>query len=341
MATERWSNHATASVVVLRPMLAFAAAQGVDVEAILRDLGVPSSALDDIDRRIPESDRCRAWLAAARGSRDDAFGLHVATHASIGSYDVLDYAISLSSALHEALERILRFYRILGDAWQMRLAVEGDIARLRRVRPTPPSEAESFVALLVLRARELTGHDLAPLEVRFAHEAPRDTTAQAALFRCPVRFGCSACELVLPAEDLTLLLKTPNPGLARILDRYMTEILARLPEDDTFLAHVRRLVGTNLHRGRPTLGALAADLHASPRTVQRMLAEHGTSHLEVVDSIRREIAEPLVREGRMSITEIAFLLGFKDVGSFRHVYKRWTGRPPSRRPPDELTRPLS
>jgi AraC-like DNA-binding protein len=31
----------------------------------------------------------------------------------------------------------------------------------------------------------------------------------------------------------------------------------------------------------------------------------------------------------MSITEIAFLLGFADVSGFRRLYKRWTGVAPS------------
>jgi AraC-like DNA-binding protein len=71
-------------------------------------------------------------------------------------------------------------------------------------------------------------------------------------------------------------------------------------------------------------------LQASPRTVQRRLAEHGTSHLQVVDSVRRGLAERLVAEGRMSITEIAFLLGFADLGGFERMYRRWTGMSPSR-----------
>jgi AraC-like DNA-binding protein len=52
--------------------------------------------------------------------------------------------------------------------------------------------------------------------------------------------------------------------------------------------------------------------------------------MEVVHAVRRELGERLVAEGRMSITEIAFLLGFTDVSGFRRVYKRWTGVAPSR-----------
>jgi AraC-like DNA-binding protein len=76
--------------------------------------------------------------------------------------------------------------------------------------------------------------------------------------------------------------------------------------------------------------AISRALHASPRTLQRRLSDHGTSYTQVVESVRRDLAEHLVAEGRLSVTEIAFLLGFTEVGSFRRVYKRWTGVTPSR-----------
>jgi AraC-like DNA-binding protein len=50
----------------------------------------------------------------------------------------------------------------------------------------------------------------------------------------------------------------------------------------------------------------------------------------VVESVRRDLAERLLAEGRTSITEIAFMLGFTDVDGFRRMYKRWTGVAPSR-----------
>jgi transcriptional regulator GlxA family with amidase domain len=37
---------------------------------------------------------------------------------------------------------------------------------------------------------------------------------------------------------------------------------------------------------------------------------HGTGYVEVVDSVRHEMAMDLVEQGRLSFTEIAFLLGF-------------------------------
>src|SRR5581483_11338128 len=89
-------SSATASAIVLRPILAFAATRGVDRSALLAELSIPPSALEDPDFRIPDALHARAWKEAAARSGDATFGLDVAKHVRPGDYDVLDYALRYS-----------------------------------------------------------------------------------------------------------------------------------------------------------------------------------------------------------------------------------------------------
>jgi AraC-like DNA-binding protein len=100
-------------------------------------------------------------------------------------------------------------------------------------------------------------------------------------------------------------------------------------ESNSFLERTRVAVARALVDGRPTIRAIGRALHASPRTVQRRLLQHGTTYVKLVDSVRRARVERLVTQGDLSITEIAFLAGFTDVGGFRRAFKRWTGVAPS------------
>jgi AraC-like DNA-binding protein len=97
----------------------------------------------------------------------------------------------------------------------------------------------------------------------------------------------------------------------------------------SFLERARVAVASALADGRPTIRAVGRALHASPRTVQRRLGQQGTTYVKVVESVRRARVERLVTDGRLSITEIAFLAGFADVSGFRRAYKRWTGLAPA------------
>jgi AraC-like DNA-binding protein len=149
------------------------------------------------------------------------------------------------------------------------------------------------------------------------------------LFRCPVRFGCAQPELVFSADQLALPVKTAKPGLAVVLDRHLRDLIARLPPRGSLYNRVHQAIASTLHRGRPSLAATARALHASPRSLQRYLRESGVTHRQIVDDVRRDMAERLLASGRVSIGEVAFLLGFEDVSGFRRAYRKWTGMNPS------------
>jgi AraC-like DNA-binding protein len=321
----------TVSGALVGAALGYARKRGVDVADILARIGVTPEQLE-FDVRIPASSLDQVWEDAAIAARDPCLGLRFAEEAKIGAFDALDYGFNLSRTLGGAVDRYARFYRVLGDHLALERSVRGSATVFRRVRQMAPQQAEAYFAVLVVRARALTGTRVAPLEVRFSHPGPRDAAPHEALFLAPVRFGCGASELILSNEDLALPGRAPNPGLSSVLDRYMRQIVGRLPKDESFRERARAAIAAQLQDNcgqRPSLETTARQLHMSPRSLQRRLREQGTSHSELMQSVRIDIAERLVFDRKLSITEIAFLLGFEDLSGFRRAYKRWTGRAPS------------
>ena len=67
----------------------------------------------------------------------------------------------------------------------------------------------------------------------------------------------------------------------------------------------------------------------SARTFARRLAVEGTTYEEVVDGLRRSLALQYLKEPGMSLSQIAWLLGYEGSTSFNHAFRRWTGRSPS------------
>jgi AraC-like DNA-binding protein len=97
---------------------------------------------------------------------------------------------------------------------------------------------------------------------------------------------------------------------------------------ETVTGTLRRLLEDELPDGEPTRKRIAARLHMSARTLHRRLVDEGTSFRKVLTRVRREIAERHLRERRLAISEIGFLLGFSEPSAFHRAFKRWTGRPP-------------
>jgi AraC-like DNA-binding protein len=77
------------------------------------------------------------------------------------------------------------------------------------------------------------------------------------------------------------------------------------------------------------LAAIASALHVSPRSFQRKLQEQGQSFTQLVDGVRRELAERYLADAALDLTDIAFLLGFSEQSAFTRAYKRWSGRAPA------------
>jgi AraC-like DNA-binding protein len=97
-----------------------------------------------------------------------------------------------------------------------------------------------------------------------------------------------------------------------------------------------------LPHGKARIGKVAEDLGVSSRTLSRRLEAEGVTFAQVFDEMRADLAEGYLSDRSLSITHIAWLLGFQEASAFTHAYKRWTGKPPTdrrrsgaRRPPTE------
>ena len=80
--------------------------------------------------------------------------------------------------------------------------------------------------------------------------------------------------------------------------------------------------------GEVTIDKLASKLNVSRRTLQRRLSDRETNFLNVLQEVRSRVAPRYLADDRLGITEIAFLLGYADQGSFSSAFKSWHGISP-------------
>jgi len=324
----------TVSTRSVRPVIERLRALALDTEAVLRSAGCHAAELDDPDGRIPHHLALAVWHEAVRCSGDDAFGLHAAEQIRAGAFDVLDYATRSSATLGEGLQRLVHYHRILHDVAVVQLSVDGDRAHLTHALPEPAGvlprhPAEFIVATWIVVARQATGTDLAPVEVRFRHSPPNDRTEHARLFRAPICFNSSVNGVVLPRHSLDLPLAKSDPGLCVVLERHLAALLEKMPRTTPFSVRVRELIARDLATAAPSATAAARKLHMSRRTLQRLLETEGTTFTELVDDLRRDLATRYLREPGIAIAEVAFLLGFSEASAFHRAFKRWQGTTPS------------
>jgi AraC-like DNA-binding protein len=307
---------------------------GLDGAAIASQAGIAPEVLADPEGRVPRDALTRLWKLAVAESGNPAFGLLASRHTLQTTFHALGYAVLASATLREALSRVIRHQRLFGDILRLSLEQDGSEARFTMdVSSGPglvPWEAmDAFVAVNARQARMLMGRpDFRPLAVSLQRPVPQDPSPWEEMLRAPVRFAQPATFLAYPVADLDRPLPAANAELARRNDEVAARYLERL-SGNAVLARARAALLESLPSGAPTKPELARRLATSPRSLQRLLAAEGTSFSDLLAEARLTLAKNYLDEGRLPVTEIAFVLGFADTSAFSRAFRRWTGVAPS------------
>jgi AraC-like DNA-binding protein len=302
---------------------------GLDVVRIFGRCDLDPARLDSLPDRLPWAVMVRLFVAAREVSRDPGIALRLAEQVQPETWEMLGYVIKSSGTLGDALLRAGRYLRLLSDATELSLHVEGERAILLHRNPYPelklPEGAEFVLAAVTTIGGHLSGRRLAPLEVRFQHAAPADTSIHARVFRAPVRFRQPHNALVIDEAVLHVPIGSRDPRLCTLLERQAAQLLATLPEPRRFTRAVEEIVATELHEGRIDAVHVATRLGIHPKTLSRRLKAEGTSHRRLVEDVRRDLAERYLSVSDKTVTEVAFLLGYSDASAFHKAFVRWKG----------------
>jgi AraC-like DNA-binding protein len=326
----------TAAAKTVLNLADYVAGRGADRAAFLAAVGV--SLETRLEARVPAEKVLAAVAEAVRLTGDPALGLHIAAQGDPRRFELMGYISMTSATLGEAYARSCRYIRLWNSAMEIDLVEEGERATLRMRLALPGLTPETpglrqleelGLASMLLSGRYHSGAHFAPREVHLFSAAPKDPGEHRALFEAPVYFGRPAGALILDRASLALPIRTSDPELCAILTRHAEELLVRLPAaPGRWSREVRAAVGEALRDGCE-IGDAARRLGVTPRTLQRRLREEGTSYQALVEEMRRELARRYLGERRLSLPEVARLLGFTDESAFYRAFRRWEGVTPA------------
>jgi AraC-like DNA-binding protein len=314
----------------VRALLDAVEAHERDVPALLAEAGFNEESFRDPNSRHPVRDVARLWLLASEAVGDPAFGLRVPKYIRHTTFHALGYAVLASTTMGEALERVVRYCQVVTDSGMITLERADDEAVLQIIPSFPGDRGgQAFrdsVLSIIVRVSRLLLSSFSLRRVTLDREPSRDLAPYLRFFSCDVELG-SYDALHFDAALLDAALPHSNPELARHNDAAVREYLARV-ETGTIVDRTRTAIAEQTTR-EVSPESIARKLGMSLRSLQRSLREHGTSYEDLLRDVRRELACAYLREGRYSVTEIAFLLGYDSLSAFARAFKRWTGKPPS------------
>jgi AraC-like DNA-binding protein len=323
------------SVVGAWKVLEAAEKGGADRARLIAGAGIDPERMRDPEAHIPLATHHLLWELATAEANDRALPLRVAEACEPATFSVLGYACMTAATVREALDRLTRFLSLFLQGETITMEQSDDVRLV--LHQTAPKRlgrelsAESTIAKIVITVRMLIGEGgptWTPSLVNFAHAAPADSSYHEKLFGCPVRFGTARTELVIPSSMLGMSLAKSDAGLSSFFERHAADILERMGARADATVRVRRAVSEAVHGGEVSETTVARRLGWSERTLRRRLGEEGTSFRQVLDEVRRELAQGWLVQSDMAIGEVAFLLGFSESSNFHRAFKRWTGQTP-------------
>lgn len=324
----------TCSVRSAVPILNILRSGGFGLDTVGQRLGVAPEILLDSDARLPV-DRLLLplWYLAEELLQDPLVGLHAIHGISRESFDVFSYIAAASPTMGDAVARAIRYFRLITDSGAYALERDGR-AVWWHYRPADVATAacrqDSVFALTasVAHLRLWLDPAFVPQEVRFPFAKPVGAAELETYFGTSIAFSVDRCAFRFDASDLDRPQRLADPQLAAFLERYAEDALAALPEVGRVSNQVREILARGLQDGEVSLKSVAKKLAMSERSLQRKLGSENTSLKQITDDLRRELAVDYLKRQELSVSEVAYLLGFSDTAPFFRAFKKWTGLTP-------------
>lgn len=307
-------------------------ARGLDAEALLREAGISPALLQSEHGRVSAHSFSTLWLGVARVLDDELFGQD-ARRMKVGSFAMLCHVLVHCDTLHAALVRMTRFFNLLLDDFQCRLAVDAHAARLV-LRETPDARAPRVFGhetLLILQygvACWLVGRRLPVLAAQFAYPAPRRSAEYEHMYSAQLQFNAEETALVFDPALLALPVVQDTASARDYVRMAPANIVLKYKNSTGHAAQIRRQLRALPCHAWPAFDAFAAQLHTTPSTLRRRLDEEGQSFQMIKDEVRRDLAIEDLCHSSKSVMAIALSLGFAEVGAFYRAFKKWTGLRP-------------
>lgn len=264
---------------------------GIKPADVLRQARLPLGLFQRDAAQVTSAEYFRLWLAIESVSGDPLVPLKLVDQMSAETFSPALFACLCSESLDAALLRLAHFKPLIGP---MRFEVAKGpaetvvtIGGLPADMPPPPLMIAGELLFLTKLARLGLRDHIVPAFV----ESPTgfaDPAAYAAWFGCRPRHG-EAARIGFRRADAERPFLTAHPAMFAAFEPSLRQRLSDATAPTTMSARVTGWLTETIASGRGTIDAAARDLCVSTRTLQRRLAEEGTSFQAVLAEVRLKL----------------------------------------------------
>lgn len=309
---------------------------GFAKEAVLRGTGLAPRSVDDPKTRTSIGQYLTACGNAVKLTADPSIPLLVGKRMHLSAYGAYGFALLCSGTARESFNLALKYHALATPTLKISWYETADyfVWTLPADIPVPAStEVKRFLvaqqlAQHYIHGKEIVGPDCAPLRAALASAPAGDGEVFERHFECPVSFGQPRNELFYSRSVLDQIPRMTNRVTAALMRENCESLLEKSDELSDVPGEVFRRMMENPGEF-PTMERIASSMGMTPRTLRRRLSANNKSFSDIFDDVRKVLALEYLKATKITVEEVAELLGFADAANFRKSFKRWTGKRPS------------
>jgi len=331
MKADRESARQPARYVAL--LLDFLETIGVERRELLQQARLRSIEAATAEVTLAQVEALLAAAEKASGRSD--LGFELGRRLDPTAHDVLGFAMITSPTLGHMLRLAVTYQRLIQPFFALTLlrsSGRADLVYVPDVALTGRAMRffeEAIVVSNYSGLRSALGAGIPPFDVWMSIEPPPHADRYRDLRPARIRFaeGPPGLRISLPEAVLDTPLALANPRAMRAAEQRCKAMLGRKRSRRRWSDWCRLMVRES-EDSRPTLEQLAGFMNIAPRTLARYLEAEGTRFRDLSLEVRTERARQMLEEGELSVTQIAYRLGFADVASFVRSFHAQTGCTP-------------
>lgn len=312
------------------------AGHGVDLVKVLRELGLPTRLVSETDAtlKLSQVEKLVVHLGELTGRTD--LGFDLGKRLSVSAHSLVGFGMLSSPDIERAMSFVARYFRLVMPSFRMRYRSQADASELHFTplvamgRECLAFHLEAIGMAAFRDVQDLAGKHVPPCRMHLSIPRPPHARRYREIRGLEVAFGVEptpGVRLHFAADLRRHPLDLADSSALRVAEERCRARVAQVTRVGRFADWVAMNL-REVSEGLPTLGELAALLNISPRTLNRYLEREGTTFRELSGRIQHELACERLRAGVMSITEVAYSLGFNDPANFTRSFRDREGVSP-------------
>lgn len=304
---------------------------------ILAGVGLTPGQVSGEEALVPLEKGFAAFEAASAWSGRPTLGIDYAHTFAVGGTGPLGFALVNANDVRLAAQTLARFLPMVASMRFARFEEDersGSIVwQYSGVERSPRLQFITFgVMAFILRLDDAVPQGWRPPNLILDCDPPPRMQPFEAALGPGLRFSRQVGHhrLSIEADLLGNPMPQANPRLYALMTRLAAiEQRQRGSYGSELENEARRLLPKLMREGRSGLKDLAAALEMSPAQLRLKLKQQHLDFRTLLDDVRRQTALLWLGEKDLSLTEIAFALGYSDSSVFTRACRKWFGQTPS------------